>query len=72
MGEYAEYQLFHDMRSGIPDSKHDGRRSPIGGHCPHCGKPVRTIAGRVKDSMAAHIKAKHGKTAATEYRATSK
>ena len=60
MGEYAEYQMLRDMRRGW-EPKHDGRKSPIGGHCEICGKPIRTIAGRLRDSMSQHMKAKHGK-----------
>jgi len=59
MGEYAEYQLAHEMRRGFKHRPHSGEKSPIGGHCPHCGKPIRTIAGRIEESMAQHIKAKH-------------
>ncbi len=60
MGEYAEYQLAYDMRRGIPyrPRKQEGR-NPVAAHCPHCGKGIRPIGGRIEESMAAHIKAKH-------------
>jgi len=59
MGEYAEDALRQQMRRGLPMTKHDGRRSPVGGKCPIYGKGVRTIAGRLDASMAQHMKDKH-------------
>lgn len=60
MGEYAEYQLRREFLRGRKDPPHDGRKSPIGGYCSICGKGIRTIAGRIEESMAAHMKDKHG------------
>ena len=61
MGEYAEYQLAHEMRRGFKAKPRDSKpvpRNPIAAYCPNCGKGIRPIDGCMSESMAAHIKAK--------------
>ena len=61
MGEYAEYAWQREMCRGIKSKFWDGKprpRNPIAAYCPHCGKGIRPIAGRISKSMAAHIKDK--------------
>lgn len=60
MGEYAEIQWNHAMRRGHKDPiKPRIGRNPIEDQCPICGKGIRAIAGQIKPSMDAHMKAKH-------------
>ena len=60
MGECAEAQWQWEMRKGRkhkPNKKVG--RNPIEAYCQICGKGIRPVAGRIKESMAAHMKAKH-------------
>lgn len=67
MGEYAEIAWKQSLARGTPDrSNYKGGRNPIAAHCPHCGKGIRAIAGRIEPSMKAHIKVKHPKETPNE------
>lgn len=60
MGEYAEYQWQREMFRGMKDRPRQRKgRNPIAAHCPICGKGIRPIGDQIRESMAAHMKAKH-------------
>lgn len=52
--EYAARNMWDRSRPRKPG------RNPIAARCPICHKGIRSIAGEVRESLAMHMKAKHG------------